>query len=323
MVDDGASESPPRDDGDPARDNGHENGKAREGAPMDVSGDDEDVPSSLVPTTVVPEVVAAAVARETVKVHPNAPEADRLAIEEHGVTWDDDGVVVTPGFWRRSDGKRICGAHPMSSRGPCKQTAIFDNGRCRMHNGNAARGVAHPQYKHGRWAKAFGKRGDAYTEARDDPELLDLRRTIGALDVIVQESMSRRAGLDTPEFRSKLRELWKAHGSALSSEPDDAPDILAEIGALIKRGASQDDANETIARHVSRMSKHVESWWKINLAGAQSVNRGDLLAVIESIVEVMIQEVPKQYVGPILLAIDRQVLRGQLAFAGIDASSSG
>ncbi len=313
------------------RANGQGETNGQQGADMGVSEDP--VPSAAVPVTVIPEVLAASTDnRETVKVHPSAPEADALAIEEHGLTWDipvdcHSCGMSNGGFWRNARGQRICGGHPRLYRGPCRQTSIYDNGRCRFHNGLAARGVAASQYKRGRWAKALGKRGAAYTDARDDPELLDMRRTIGALDVIVKESMERREGLDTPDFRSRLREMWRAYRVALKADDDrltpEAPALLDDIGKLIRRGASADDANETIARNVSRMAKHVEAGWKIQLSGAQSVNKAELLAVIESITDVMIQEVPPDHVRSILLAIDRQVLRGQLAWAGIDAASGG
>ena len=135
--------------------------------------------------------------RPTVQVHPDAPEADAAAIAQYGCTWD-----VEAKHWRRSDGGRICGAHPLSPKGPCRATSLYDNGRCHHHGGPTPRGPASASWKTGRWSKALNPtRSKAYAAARDDPELLDLRRTIGALDTGVAEAMERREKLDTPNFR--------------------------------------------------------------------------------------------------------------------------
>lgn len=47
-----------------------------------------------------------------------------------------------------------CGARCRNGR-PCQAWAIWPAGRCRMHNGKARRGIAHPNFKHGRRSKDF------------------------------------------------------------------------------------------------------------------------------------------------------------------------
>lgn len=46
-----------------------------------------------------------------------------------------------------------CGAKTRSGV-PC-QNAPMGNGRCRMHGGKSLSGIAHPNYKHGRYSKVW------------------------------------------------------------------------------------------------------------------------------------------------------------------------
>lgn len=265
---------------------------------------------------IVPAAEPSIETRPTTLVHPDAPPADAAAIAEHGCTWDVAGK-----HWRRSDGGRICGAHPMSPKGPCRATSIYDNGRCHHHGGPTPRGPASPQWKTGRWSKVLNPtRSKAYAAARDDPELLDLRRTIGQLDTGVAEAMERREKLDTPNFRKDAIALFEQVQSEMQTDPQAAAVSMAALGKLLRRGAQEDDANEEIARHVSRMSKHMETAWKIRLGAGHSVNESDLLAIIGAIIDVAVREFPQEYVGPFIAGLDREVLRGRLAQSGVDTS---
>lgn len=251
------------------------------------------------------------------RVVPEAPEGDLEAIAEHGMSWD-----VGAGIWRREDGKRVCGAHPISPKGPCRQTSLYDNGRCHHHGGPTPRGVASVHYRHGRWSKALNPtRAKQYELAVDDPELLDLRRTLGLLDLTVQEALARREELDTPHFRARAVEYFDAAQKAnADGDSEKAGAALVDLGALLRKGVSEDQARDEVARATSRMSKHMEKAWQIRLGAAHAINASDLQAIIGAFIDVIVREVPQENVGPILVGLDREVLRGRLAAAGLDAA---
>ena len=309
---------------DPEGANGHTNGReAHPASPVptttplqasDQHSATQGVPAEaqLLPSVVEPEPEV----RPTVPVHPDAPIADAAAIAEYGYTWDVEGK-----HWRRSDGARICGAHPLSPKGPCRQSRLYDNGRCHYHGGPTPRGLASPSYKHGRWTKALNpKRSKAYAAARDDPALLDLRRTIGQLDTGVTEAMERREKLDTPNFRKDAIALFEQAQSEMQTDLQAATVSMTALGKLLRRGVREDDANEEIARHVSRMSKHMETAWKIRLAAGHAINESDLRTIIYAIIGVAEREIPKEHVGAFIAGLDRDVLRGRLALAGVDTT---
>jgi hypothetical protein len=50
--------------------------------------------------------------------------------------------------------KTTCGARTRAG-GYCKNAPIGDTGRCRMHGGKSLSGIAHPNYKHGKYSKVW------------------------------------------------------------------------------------------------------------------------------------------------------------------------
>ena len=50
--------------------------------------------------------------------------------------------------------KTECGAKTRAG-GRCKNAPIGSTGRCRMHGGKSLSGIAHPNYKHGKYSKVF------------------------------------------------------------------------------------------------------------------------------------------------------------------------
>jgi hypothetical protein len=50
--------------------------------------------------------------------------------------------------------KTECAAKTRSG-GRCKNAPMGTTGRCRMHGGKSLSGIAHPNYKHGRYSKVF------------------------------------------------------------------------------------------------------------------------------------------------------------------------
>lgn len=97
----------------------------------------------------------------------------------------------------------ICGAKTRNGT-PCKGIPVKGgNGRCRMHNGKAARGVAAPGFKTGRYSKYLPERLlGRYHEAAQDTQLLELSHEIALLD-------SRLADLLTRVDSGEAGKLWE------------------------------------------------------------------------------------------------------------------
>lgn len=248
-----------------------------------------------------------------------APEADLQAVEKYKLAWDQEGK-----FWRNERKQRICGAHPKWARGPCRAASLYQNGRCHYHGGPTPSGIASVHYRTGRWSTALnGKRREHYLSAKDDPDLMDLGRPLALLDTNVAEAVERLEGLDTPDFRKRALTLYIKARRLMQKDPKSAGTTLTELGELLQRGAEEDRAREEVGKATSRMARHMEAAWKVRLGAAQAINASDLTAILGAFIEVAADEMEGDALRTFLKRIDREVLSGRLAAAGVNADSKG
>lgn len=104
--------------------------------------------------------------------------------------------------------RKVCGAKTRKGT-PCQGLAM-ENGRCRMHGGNQPKGMASPNWKHGRYSKHMGTRlGPLAYEAAHDPNLLDLTELVAVYQVRIQEALELlgTSGF-TAETAEKIVKVW-------------------------------------------------------------------------------------------------------------------
>jgi hypothetical protein len=186
--------------------------------------------------------------------------------------------------------RRICGAKTRSGE-PCRQRPLAGgNGRCRMHNGRAAAGIAVPTYKHGRYSKYLPTRlVERYHESANDSELLALREEVALID-------SRLVDLVRRVDSGEAGELWRslsAENSALDAarRTGDQAGVLAAIQSiqtLIRRGMGDYAAWDEIVRLVDQRRKLVESERK-RLVEMQQLITSDQAMTLLAAVQVSIK----------------------------------
>lgn len=91
---------------------------------------------------------------------------------------------------KNTDPARYCMNHPLKGRT-----------RCKFCGGKSRRGLEHPNWKGGRYSRAFphGLLG-RFETALDDPELFDLRRDVASLEVLIGEEMRRMSMVEGGTF---------------------------------------------------------------------------------------------------------------------------
>lgn len=90
--------------------------------------------------------------------------------------------------------RKICGARKKRGRGICNATALYPNGRCRVHGGATPSGPASPHFRHGRHSvvtKEFSAFNAHYQRALADPDLLALDSEIAMIDARIGDLMER------------------------------------------------------------------------------------------------------------------------------------
>ena len=101
-----------------------------------------------------------------------------------------------------------CTAHSKRTKEPCHAHAVTGRSTCRMHGGRGARGLASPEWKHGRYSKALpANLSAAYERARTDGDLIALRDELALVD-------ARLTALLTELTAGGHATAWETLGSA-------------------------------------------------------------------------------------------------------------
>lgn len=115
----------------------------------------------------------------------------------------------------------------------------MDNGRCRLHGGLTPRGIASPQFVHGRYSKYLKGTtlGEIYERARDDPELLNLSEEI----LLVQTRLHQLVGKIPDEdsggrWKEARTHFEKFKESSARQDEYGWRTALANLDATIKEG---------------------------------------------------------------------------------------
>lgn len=157
-----------------------------------------------------------------------------------------------------------CGAKTRSGN-PCKG-APMANGRCRMHGGNARRGIASGTYKHGKYSRYLpGGIQQAYEQSRTDPDLLNLTEEIALLYSRMHELL---AGLQ-PENPHNLQVAkdWR-HFRPAQERRDSAGMLRAaeRIDTIVEGAAGNDAVWEQVTRLLAQIAALAEQEQKRRVA---------------------------------------------------------
>src|SRR5436305_15207335 len=91
----------------------------------------------------------------------------------------------------------------------CGKAAAAGREVCRLHGGASLRGVAHPNFAHGRYSKCLPDRLiGRYEAAQRDPELVAMRDEIALVDVRIGELLSRLDSGESGATWALLRQRW-------------------------------------------------------------------------------------------------------------------
>jgi hypothetical protein len=164
------------------------------------------------------------------------------------------------------------------------------NGKCKVHGGMTPRGIASPQYKHGRYSKADmppALKARAQELLQDD-DYLSLRENIAHHDAAIMQTLE---GMERGEA-GKLWEMLKADKGAMlqariEGNQGKQANHLNSILALIDRGYKDYMARLELERqHLSR-AKLVEAEGKRIERAQASVNVAQLTHIIIRMAEVV------------------------------------
>lgn len=124
--------------------------------------------------------------------------------------------------------------------GRCKVTALYPNGRCRMHGGPSKSGVANGNYKHGRHSKVLNllpkNLGEVARAAVSDPDRMELQTELALLRAQLYDSVSRWDATG-PQLWDESQTIWAAYRAARSrGNAEGMADAIKRLESLSERG---------------------------------------------------------------------------------------
>lgn len=178
-----------------------------------------------------------------------------------------------------------CGAKTRSGE-PCKSPAM-KNGRCRMHGGKHPKGIAHYNYKEGKYSKALPQRmREAYIDARDDPQLLEQREQIAILDARLLDVLGR---VDTGESGALWGRLKERRVELLvaqrANDKTGQADAINAILSLIDQGHSDYRAWSELQGVLEQRKRIIESERKRLVEMQQMVTSQQAMGLISALLE--------------------------------------
>lgn len=179
-----------------------------------------------------------------------------------------------------------CTAKSKQSGKRCKRPVTPGRTVCYIHGGKTPRGVASPNFKHGRYTKSLvGSLLSDYHAALDDPELLNLQEEIALVD-------SRIAAILKRTDKGESGALWK-HARNTYKEMEAARlanDLAAEVAARVNLGLALDKGHldyavwNEIAALLESRRKLVESERRRMVDMRALVSTEDVMAAVKALV---------------------------------------
>lgn len=116
---------------------------------------------------------------------------------------------------------KFCNATSKRSQNQCRNLAVTDSEKCRMHGGATPMGIASPHFQTGKYSRCLPARLAArYEERLNDPKLVELTDEIVLIDVLLDERLSRVYQGESTDFWESLDELQKQSAKDLKKLQD-------------------------------------------------------------------------------------------------------
>ena len=169
----------------------------------------------------------------------------------------------------------------------------MDNGRCRMHGGNAKRGAGSGTFKTGKYSKYLPDRlSSRYLEAVNDPELLALRDDIALIDARLAEVLGR---IDTGEsgkvWESVAETFNDLKVASRTGNANKATVAMRELDDLISNGLADNVIWSEIGELLEKRRRIIESERRRLIDMQQMITAENAMLLVAALVGVIREHV--------------------------------
>lgn len=195
-------------------------------------------------------------------------------------------------------GITICGAKLRRREQKCMRTPMA-NGRCPIHGGKNPSGVAHPNFKNGRFSEYMpANMLDAYNRGLEDPELLALRSEIALLDARHAQVIARAEKGESADFWADLQRTWGQFMAAVRvGDTKVQNELLPVLNSIITTKAYAERAWEHSER-LSLARAKLSTAEQNRLATAQQMISVDRVMIMMAAAVLALKEVVYEHADP-------------------------
>jgi hypothetical protein len=168
-------------------------------------------------------------------------------------------------------GALLCAGH--NSAGElCEGIAIKGKTKCRKHGGRSLSGMAHPNYKHGRYSRdLLSDMATRVDEARGNPELLSVSDDIALVEARIGEVLRQLGtGESGAAWLALKRTMGEFQGAVTRGDMAGMHQHFQAMQALVKEGSGTARAWEELRRLEETRCKLVQTEMK-TLQGLQQM----------------------------------------------------
>jgi hypothetical protein len=172
---------------------------------------------------------------------------------------------------------RQCTANSKRSGKRCRKPAMRGRSVCLVHGGKTPRGIASPQFRHGRYSRSLpGQLLQEYEVAQQDPRLLSLRDEIALADATIAQLLQQ---LDNEPNPAKDRRIWRQIGKQIDLKrrlvdsevrhmvlaremipAEQAMSLVTAIVEIIKRYVPDPSDRHAVAEEITALIDDRNTW---------------------------------------------------------------
>lgn len=194
------------------------------------------------------------------------------------------------------NGKKICGSKLRNQDKICKKPPMTGSNRCQLHGGKSLVGIAHPNFRHGRYSLSLPARlGEKYERATSDEQLLTLRDEIAVLEVRIGDLLERVESGESGALWRQIKKTYAKLGAASrSGDQQEFQEQLRQLGLLINRGAGDYQAWDEVVKTISNRRRLVETERKRLVDMQQMMTAEQAMTMLSFVVSVIKKNVTDQ-----------------------------
>ena len=209
--------------------------------------------------------------------------------------------------------REVCGAKTRDG-GLCAKWAM-DNGRCSMHVGKAAKGIASGRWRHGRRSRALERLNEAIADRVDDPELTNPKRSMAAIEGALATLHELAEVGDGPEFRENALARLDESLEALDEDETEGLQRLHDLRRYLREGVDQGRAAMGVASVGERLNRAQLGYWTTAMKATGALSPDEFGAFLAALAHIMEGEVGRAATRRVLERVDREHCKGALGMS--------